>query len=89
MPLRTARVQNILLRDKPEESREKEKLFGEVAEEWLAVRREGRASPGYLKTVELRISKYIEPALFSTPINDVTAPQVLTLIFPSHGCPPW
>lgn len=41
---------------------------------------EGRASPGYLKSVELRISKYIEPALFSTPINDVTAPQVLTLL---------
>lgn len=80
MPLRTARVQNILLRDKPEESREKEKLFGEVAEEWLTVRMEGRASPGYLKSVELRISKYIEPALFSTPINDVTAPQVLTLL---------
>lgn len=80
MPLRTARVQNILLRDKPEESPEKEKLFGEVAEEWLTVRMEGRASPGYLKSVELRISKYIEPALFSTPINDVTAPQVLTLL---------
>jgi integrase len=80
MPLRTARVQNILLREKPEEAREKEKLFGEVAEEWLSVRVANTVKDNHLRTIELRISKYIEPALFSTPINDVTAPQVLTLL---------
>ncbi len=80
MSLRLARAENIRLREKEKESPEKGKLFGEVANEWLSVRVGNTVKENHLRTIELRISKYIEPALFSTPIKDIDAPKILLLL---------
>lgn len=54
-------------------------LFGTVAEEWLKVRAHGRLSEGYIRTINLRMKKYILPAFEKTPISEITAGDVLSL----------
>ena len=52
--------------------------FGEIASEWLT-RRISSKSPGYVKTIKLRLNKYILPALGDCAIDEITAGQILKI----------
>ncbi|MBR1437624.1 MAG: tyrosine-type recombinase/integrase [Synergistaceae bacterium] len=54
------------------------RFFSEAASQWLKIRMKGKAE-NYLKTVCLRLNKYILPEFGSTPLNEIKAPDVLRL----------
>lgn len=52
--------------------------FASITEEWLSVRMADKAA-GYLKSVNLRLKKYILPALGALPVDRITAGDVLRM----------
>ena len=60
-------------------SREKSPVnFQEAAAEWLKVRMRDKAA-GYLKTIHLRLNKYILPYIGHLKLTDIKSPAVLKL----------
>ena len=53
-------------------------LFSEVAAEWLEVKMNDKAA-GYLKSINLRLKKYILPKLKNRPIKEIKTPEVLEI----------
>lgn len=52
--------------------------FREVAQEWLDVRMIGK-SAGYLKSINLRLKRYVLPVLGQLPVDRITAGDVLRM----------
>lgn len=52
--------------------------FQQITEEWLSVRMKDK-SPGYMKSVHLRLAKYILPALGALPIDRVSTGAILRM----------
>lgn len=76
-----------LLRDgiDPGEKKKAEKIstsgegtFEAVAREWLS--RQGQWTEGHRRTVELRLKNYVFPWLGGKPINEIFAPEVLSVL---------
>ena len=67
-------------RDKRDKARRPSdpQTFAEAAEEWLDVRMNNKAE-GYLKSINLRLRKYILPALGKRRIGDITSKDILLL----------
>lgn len=77
--VKQARIKNFEVRNGLVESASSGDLFETVAEEWLRVRAKGKLSPGYLRTIELRLKKYILPALGKTSMTEISAGDILNL----------
>lgn len=71
-------IQNARARGERPEDRRKVPTFQKITEEWLAVRMKDKAA-GYMKTVHLRLKKYILPALGSLPVDRITTGDVLRM----------
>jgi len=52
--------------------------FSEAAAEWVRVRMKDKAA-GYLKTIHLRLNKYILPFIGNLKLNDIKSPVILKL----------
>ena len=52
--------------------------FGEIAEEWFLKRMTDK-KPSYLRTIKLRLNRYILPELKDIPLNEITSGVVLKL----------
>ena len=52
--------------------------FGAVAMDWLNVRM-GDKAPSYLRTIKLRLDKYVLPMMKNEPLTDITTQDVLRL----------
>lgn len=70
----------------PAEKRKAEKasssgegIFEAVAREWLPKQ---NWTPGHRRTVEMRLHNYILPWIGSQPVNEISAPDVLSLLRP-------
>lgn len=81
MSLKRAREANILYRKAPEETQGKGSAvtFEALTEDWLKRRMEGSSSAGHLKTITLRLEKYILPALGQRDVNSITPSDVLAV----------
>jgi len=53
-------------------------IFGEIAAEWLEKRMNDKKA-SYLRTVNLRLNRYILPELKNMPVNEITSGTVLNL----------
>lgn len=74
--LKQAREENILWKRTAAE-RPSAITFGELAEEWME--RRLQVSEGHLRTIMLRLEKYILPALGSLPAGEISPPEILTV----------
>ncbi|MBR1487010.1 MAG: integrase arm-type DNA-binding domain-containing protein, partial [Synergistaceae bacterium] len=52
--------------------------FQEASKDWLKIRMKNK-SPNYLKSIHLRLEKYILPAIGEMKLSDIKAPIVLNL----------
>ena len=77
--VKQARIKNMELRSNGIEEPSAGDLFESVAMEWLKVRAYGRLKQNYIRTIEIRLNKYILPFLGQTPISDITSADVLNL----------
>lgn len=59
--------------------------FGSIAQEWLTRRVEGVKSAGHVRTIYLRMNKYILPAFGERPIKEITPPEILTILRKIEG----
>lgn len=77
IPVKDARARNIEMRSSLAPS--SKDLFGEVTNEWIKKQVEGHLSQGHIRTIHLRLRKYILPAFARTPIAEITSADVLSL----------
>ena len=73
--LQTARARGELISVRPDKS---PTTFQEAATEWLKIRMRDKAA-GYLKAINLRLKKYILPAIGNLKLTDIKAPVILNL----------
>jgi len=77
LSVKEARVKNVKVRNAEEPA--PSDLFENVTAEWLKIRCEGRLSPGYIRTINLRLNKYILPALGKIPVAKIKPTDILSL----------
>ena len=73
--LKQAREENILWRRSADAERTRQLTFAELADEWMERRLE--VSEGHLRTITLRLEKYLLPSLGNMAASDVTPRDVL------------
>ena len=73
--LHAARARGELISIRPDKN---PAIFQDAAAEWLKIRMKDKA-PGYLKSINLRLKKYILPAIGNFKLNEIKAPVILNL----------
>ncbi|MBR2208009.1 MAG: tyrosine-type recombinase/integrase [Synergistaceae bacterium] len=73
--LQTARSRGELISIRPDKS---PTTFQEAAAEWLKIRMKDKAAT-YLKSIHLRLKKYILPSIGNLKLSDIKAPVILNL----------
>ncbi len=71
-------IHNARARGEEPEDRRETPTFKAITDEWLIVRMKGKA-PGYMKSIHLRLNKYILPALGSLPVDRITTGDILRM----------
>lgn len=54
-----------------------DETFADVAKEWLEKRKAPSCSPGYLRSLNLRMEKYVVPALGGLKLSEITSGTIL------------
>ena len=80
MSLKDARIQAVNERSQVFDNSVNEEIFtfGAIAQEWL-IKRMADKKPSYVRTINIRLNKYILPELKDTPINEITSGTILKL----------